>query len=59
MEVFSLCYSYDNRKNTFSSSGNNGFGLKTVHVIGPLFTKPEWNPWTDSPAVRLLPTSWQ
>ena len=30
MDLFSLCYSYDNKNNTFTNSGNNGHGLKNV-----------------------------
>ena len=28
MDPFSLCYSDDNKKNTFNNGGNNGHGLK-------------------------------
>ena len=38
MDPLSLCYSDDNKKNTFNSSGNNEHGLKKLSVNKP-YTK--------------------
>ena len=35
MDPFSLCYSNDNKKNTFNNDGSNGHGLKTLRVNRP------------------------
>ena len=36
MDPFSLNYSDDSKKDTFNNDGNNGHGLKALHVNRPL-----------------------
>ena len=64
-DPFFLCYSDDNKKNTFNNSGNNGHGLKSLRVNRPLWNKRReaWNcvlsrPWCSftphTPREKLL-----
>ena len=58
MDLFSLCYSDDNKKNTFNNSENNGHGLKNVTCKQTFMVSLYWRKTGDCDSVshELEPT---